>query len=95
MGTCFLDFDGAMMLEKESNFLEVNVSLDSGRPRVLRVCIFLAGSRALFTRPVWILVNVKLNMGPMALFTHLKTILLQCFQFSAISGIQTNTQCPN
>ena len=49
---CFLDFDGAMMLEKESNFLEVNVSLDSGRPSVLRVCIFLAGSRALFTRPV-------------------------------------------
>ena len=26
----------------------------------------------------------------MALFTHLKIILLQCFQFSAISGIQTD-----
>ena len=25
----------------------------------------------------------------MTLFTHLKIILLQCFQFSAISGIQT------
>ena len=24
------------------------------------------------------------------LFTHLKIILLQCFQFSAISGIQTD-----
>ena len=52
VGTCFLDFDGAMMLEKESNFLEVNVSLDSGRPSVLRICFFLAGSRALFTGPV-------------------------------------------
>ena len=27
----------------------------------------------------------------MALFIHLKIILLQCFQFSTISGIQTNS----
>ena len=37
-------------------------------------------------------------MGPTALFTHLKIILLQCFQFSVfsfnkISSIQTNTEC--
>ena len=33
-------------------------------------------------------------MGPMILFTHLKIILLQCFQFSVsatISSIQTDT----
>ena len=29
-------------------------------------------------------------MGPTALFTHLKIILLQYFQFSAISSIQTH-----
>ena len=32
----------------------------------------------------------SLKLGPMTLFTHLKIILLQCFQFSTISGIQTN-----
>ena len=31
-----------------------------------------------------------LKLGPTALFTHLKIILLQCFQFSTISGIQTD-----
>ena len=30
------------------------------------------------------------NLGPMTLFTHLKIILLQCFQFSVISDIQTD-----
>ena len=35
--------------------------------------------------------NFSLKMGPMALFTHLKIILLQYFQFSAkISCIQTD-----
>ena len=37
--------------------------------------------------------KLLLKMGPMVLFTHLKIILLQCFQFSIfckISGIQTN-----
>ena len=29
----------------------------------------------------------------MALFTHLKIILLQCFQFSVISGIQIDPKC--
>ena len=32
--------------------------------------------------------KTTLKLGPMALFTHLKIILLQCFQFSTISGIQ-------
>ena len=30
-------------------------------------------------------VTFSLKMGPTILFTHLKIILLQCFQFSAIS----------
>ena len=37
-----------------------------------------------------------LKMGPMALFTDLKIILLQCFQFSIfskISDIQTHPTC--
>ena len=33
-------------------------------------------------------VNFKLKLGLIALFIHLKIILLQCFQFSAINGIQ-------
>ena len=44
------------------------------------------------------LVKFLLKMGSTALFTHLKIILLQYFQFlvfmySAISGIQTNHTC--
>ena len=31
----------------------------------------------------------------MILFTHLKIILLQCFQFSAINGIQTDSKKSN
>ena len=34
--------------------------------------------------------NFKLKLGPTALFTYLKIILLQFFQFSVISGIQTD-----
>ena len=37
-----------------------------------------------------------LKMGPTALFTHLKIILVQCFQFSVsvtISSIQTDPKC--
>ena len=30
------------------------------------------------------------KLRPMALFTQLKIILLQCFQFLVISGIQTH-----
>ena len=39
---------------------------------------------ALFTRPITTLFRKKKNlkMGPTVLFTHLKIILLQCFQFS-------------
>ena len=34
--------------------------------------------------------NFSLKLGPTALFTYLKIILLQYFQFSVISSIQTN-----
>ena len=35
-------------------------------------------------------VKLSLKIGPTALFIHLKIILLQYFQFSVISGIQTD-----
>ena len=41
---------------------------------------------------VQISVNFYLKLSLTALFTHLKIILLQCFQFSAISGIQTDPE---
>ena len=34
--------------------------------------------------------NITSNLSPTALFTNLKIILLQYFQFSAINGIQTD-----
>ena len=34
-----------------------------------------------------------LKMSPTQHYSYLKIILLQCFQFSAISGIQTNLKC--
>ena len=37
--------------------------------------------------------KTTLKLGPMVLFTHLKIILLQCFQFSAMSDIQTDPKC--
>ena len=40
---------------------------------------------------VWISTNFSLKLGPTALFTHLKIILLQYFQFSIIS----NKRYPN
>ena len=44
---------------------------------------FPSGSRALFTGPASTLLKKKtLKLDPTVLFTHLKIILLQCFQFS-------------
>ena len=49
---------------------------------------FFSGSHALFIRPVSIFfIKITLKLGPTVLFTHLKFILLQCFQFSTINGI--------
>ena len=36
--------------------------------------------------------KTTLKPSPTTLFTYLKIILLQCFQFSGINGIQTNPQ---
>ena len=38
--------------------------------------------------------NIISNLDLTALFTHLKIILLQCFQFSVISNIQTDSNLP-
>ena len=40
---------------------------------------------------LFILANFSLKLCPTALFTHLKIILLQYFQFSTKSGIQTDS----
>ena len=53
----------------------------------------------LFTVPqIIFLTNFLLKMGPTTLFTHLKIISLQCFQFqflvsAKISSIQTHPKC--
>ena len=48
---------------------------------------FLCGSRALFTGPAsTFLAKTTLKLGLMALFTHLKIILLQYFQFSVFNN---------
>ena len=50
------------------------------------------GSRALFTGPASTFsAKTTLKLSPTVLFTHLKIILLQCFQFS----IFNNKQYPN
>ena len=52
---------------------------------------FFSGSHALFIRPASIFfIKIILKLGSTVLFTHLKIILLQCFQFSTINGIQTD-----
>ena len=52
----------------------------------------VSGSHVLFTRPTNLTFQqlFSLKMGHTVLFIHLKIILLQCFQFSAFSCIQTD-----
>ena len=57
----------------------------------MRHCLLCRRHYLLFTGPTITLFRKKiLKMGLMVLFTYLKIILLQCFQFSAFSCIQTN-----
>ena len=77
------------------------MDLQTSSPKLFNKESYLSVSldRALFTsksvgpvhcsRDLQILFSAKfsLKLGHTALFTHLKIILLQCFQFSAISGI--------
>ena len=72
----------------------LSVSMDLAENWKLCVSVFFfffCGSRALFTGST----NMDFRkfffiIGSTALFTHLKIILLQYFQFSVISSIQTN-----
>ena len=71
--------------------IQISVCLESMLN--VRFCVLLknGGSRALFTGLASMEFSKKkpLKLGLTALFTNLKIISLQCFQFSAISGIQT------
>ena len=79
-------------LIRDSNLLcaRLGIAFSSG-------AFFYCESRVLFTRPVSTFsVKFSLKLGPTILFTHLKIILLQCFQFlvfSTINSIQTNPTC--
>ena len=59
-------------------------------------CFHVCTVHVLFMGPTTTLFRKKkLKMGSTVLFTHLKIILLQCFQFSisaTISSIQTNSK---
>ena len=72
--------------------LTLSVCLDSVEKNLrLHFTFFKIGSYALFTGPAsTFFTKNNFKLGPMALFTHLKIILLQCFQFLVISGIQTH-----
>ena len=63
------------------------VSLDSGRLYVLHVCVFVLGPVYYSQNPqVQNLIKTTLKLGPTALFTHLKIILLQYFQLSIFNN---------
>ena len=56
---------------------------------VLRVCVYQLVSYTVHeTYKSLFSIKFLLKIVPMALFIYLKIILLQCFQFSVISGIQ-------
>ena len=58
----------------------------------MHVCIFSMGLvHYLRDSQVWISANFSLTLSPTALFTYLKIILLQCFQFSVFN----NKRYPN
>ena len=63
------------------------------REKCFQLCwAFFNGSRALFTGPTSTFFSKKnFKLGPIILFTYLKIILLQCFQFSEISDIKINS----
>ena len=62
------------------------VSLNSGKSSVLRVYVFLVEFCVKKC-------NSNFKIGSTILFTHLKIISLQYFQFSVISSIQTDSIC--
>ena len=59
----------------------------------IRVCIFSVGPmHCSWDSQERISANFSLKLGLIVLFTHLKFILLQCFQFSVINNIQTDAK---
>ena len=64
--------------------------LDRAKKCFQLYCAFFSGFCALFMGPVSTLFSKKktLKLGPTILFTHLKIILLQCFQFSVFNNKQ-------
>ena len=64
----------------------ISVSLDSTDIQTQLRLAFFEGPTALFTRPVNTEKrNLTLKLGSTAIFTYLKIISLQCFQFSVFS----------
>ena len=60
------------------------------------VCVFSVGPvHYSWDSQVQISANFSLKLGPTILFTHLKILLLQYFQFSIINGIQTDLKRKN
>ena len=72
---------------------EIQISMCLESMLNVRFCVFLKNgrSRVLFMELTRMEFSKKkpLKLGLTALFTNLKIILLRCFQFSVISGIQT------
>ena len=91
----FFSFPKRKNISKDFWLVILRVSLDSNRLQILRVYVFFLGLMNRSRDPqVQNLAKSTLKLGPTALFIHLKIILLQYFQFSAISGIQTDLAFP-
>ena len=72
-------------------YVIIGISLDTTFfPQCLRLCYlmrFLVGLMHYSWDPqIFFLAKTTLKLGPTILFTHLKIILLQCFQFSVFSN---------
>ena len=70
----------------------LSVSIDVAENWKLCVSAFFFVGPVHYSRDPLIRISTKfsLKLGPTALFIHLKIILLQYFQFSVISSIQTD-----
>ena len=91
----FFSFQKRKNISKDFWLVILRVSLDSSRLQILHVYVFFLGPMNRSRDPqVRNLAKSTLKLGPTTLFTHLKIILLQCFQFSAIIGIQTDLVFP-
>ena len=69
----------------------IRIGLDSIQRLEFCTSSVFSGSRSWDLQVLFFLLKTTLKLGPMILFTHLKIILLQCFQFSIFS----NKKYPN